>query len=194
MKMKMSMKFLRMAVFALVGAMMISCSSDLDAPLTFEAKDAGAKVSFTLASTTTGNIQYSTDGSTWENYTSGQEITLAAAGDKVMFRGDNTTYAAKNTDYSKFSCSADCYIYGNVMSLIQSTGFAKLTSLSADYAFYGLFKENAHILNHAENPLVLPATTLTESCYSGMFYNCTSLTEAPELPAETLAKCSKKPV
>ena len=33
----------------------------------------------------------------------------------------------------------------------------------------------------------LPATTLAGSCYYGMFSNCTSLTEAPELPATTLA-------
>ena len=161
----MSMKFLRMAVFALVGAMMISCSSDLDAPLTFEAKDAGAKVSFTLASTTTGNIQYSTDGSTWENYTSGQEITLAAAGDKVMFRGDNTTYAAKNTDYSKFSCSADGYIYGNVMSLIHYERYWDLehpyTKTAEKYALYGLFWENVPSASSASPALQLRCNLLS---------------------------------
>ena len=33
----------------------------------------------------------------------------------------------------------------------------------------------------------LPATTLASSCYNLMFYGCTSLTAAPELPATTLA-------
>ena len=33
----------------------------------------------------------------------------------------------------------------------------------------------------------LPATTLAYGCYYYMFYNCTSLTTAPELPATTLA-------
>jgi hypothetical protein len=33
----------------------------------------------------------------------------------------------------------------------------------------------------------LPATTLAEHCYDSMFYNCTSLTQAPELPATALA-------
>ena len=32
----------------------------------------------------------------------------------------------------------------------------------------------------------LPATTLGDSCYSGMFYGCTALTKAPNLPATTL--------
>ena len=32
----------------------------------------------------------------------------------------------------------------------------------------------------------LPATTLADDCYDGMFSGCTSLTKAPELPATTL--------
>ena len=34
----------------------------------------------------------------------------------------------------------------------------------------------------------LPATTLARGCYVGMFQGCTSLTQAPELPATTLAE------
>ena len=34
----------------------------------------------------------------------------------------------------------------------------------------------------------LPATTLMGNCYDSMFYGCTSLVQAPELPATTLAK------
>ena len=33
----------------------------------------------------------------------------------------------------------------------------------------------------------LPATTLSNKCYYHMFGNCTSLTQAPALPATTLA-------
>ena len=34
----------------------------------------------------------------------------------------------------------------------------------------------------------LPATNLGQDCYNNMFYNCTSLTQTPELPATTLAE------
>ena len=34
----------------------------------------------------------------------------------------------------------------------------------------------------------LPATTLATSAYTVMFYNCNKLIEAPELPATTLSK------
>ena len=33
----------------------------------------------------------------------------------------------------------------------------------------------------------LPATTLADECYSNMFKNCTNLTQAPALPATALA-------
>lgn len=38
--------------------------------------------------------------------------------------------------------------------------------------------------------LILPATTLIKKCYDYMFLNCPNLTGAPELPAETLADYS----
>ena len=155
-------------------------------PLTFEAKEAGAVVKFLLQKSL-GGVQYSTDGSTWSDYPSNQEITLANVGDKVMFRGNNAAYGTTASGHSNFSCSDDCYIYGNVMSLIHPTSYATLTSLTADFAFYKLFADNTHMVNHANKPLVLPATTITKYCYGYMFSGCTGLTKAPALPAETLA-------
>ena len=35
-------------------------------------------------------------------------------------------------------------------------------------------------------PRILPAMTLSNNCYAGMFSTCPSLTTAPELPATTL--------
>ena len=35
-------------------------------------------------------------------------------------------------------------------------------------------------------PKILPATTLTQSCYASMFYGCAGLTTLPKLPATTL--------
>ncbi len=156
-------------------------------PLTFEAKEAGAVVKFKLASNALGNVEYCTNGSTWLYYASEQPITLTNVGDKVMFRGNNATYAINATDYSNFSCSKDCYVYGNIMSLIHPTGYATLTTLTTDYTFFGLFWNNEHIVKLATKPLVLPATTLTKGCYGYMFMGCKGLTKAPALPATTLA-------
>ena len=157
----------------------------LATPLTFEAKTAGATVTFNIAEGITKPVEYSTDG-TWNTYTSGTVITLENIGDKVMFRGENATYALNKSAYSRFTCSDNCYVYGNIMSLLSKENFAARTTLTEDNTFYGLFRNNAHIWHHASRNLLLPATILTMQCYSYMFDGCTSLTVAPELPAMTM--------
>ena len=162
----------------------------LATPLTFEAKTAGAQVTFTKGSSVSlSPLEYSTDGATWREYTSGTAIALTKEGDKVSFRGTNVRYANSTSDgdYSYFSCSDDCYLYGNIMSLINKTGYATATALTRESAFCKLFKGNTHIVSHPSETLLLPATTLTNNCYSCMFEGCTGLTSAPELPATTLA-------
>ena len=49
--------------------------------------------------------------------------------------------------------------------------------------FYGLFQDCTSLTQAPE----LPATTLKKECYSEMFRGCSSLTQTPELPATTLA-------
>lgn len=153
-------------------------------PLTFEAKMAGAVVSFgryypDSPQPATVTIEYSKNGGEWTTYTS--SITLDYVGDKVYFRGNNTTYYL-----NMFYCSGDCYLYGNIMSLISSEDYATATALTESYAFAGLFSLNSDIYNHASKKLVLPATTLSSGCYSNMFNGCTGLTAAPALPAMTM--------
>lgn len=111
-------------------------------------------------------------------------ITLSA-GDYVCFFGDNAWYATNDYNYINFIPSEDCYIYGNIMSLVDSDGFPTATTLTDPGTFEYMFR-GSKIINHPENKLVLPATTLTESCYVGMFNGCTGLTEAPDLPATEL--------
>ena len=153
------------------------------AALTFEAKTAGATVTFSKGSSFTGTVQYSTNGgNTWSDYSSA--ITLSSVGNKVMFRGNNSAYY--NGSASKFSCGQDCYIYGNIMSLVSSTGYPTTPSAGGS-AFRELFAGNTHIKSHATKKLILSATTLTggNSC-NKMFNGCTGLTTLPELHVTTL--------
>ena len=165
-------------------------ASDLARPLTFEARTAGAVVTFTATTklSPAPSIEYSTDGTTWTTYT--EPITLAAVGDKVSFRGTNATYAyyfQNEDDYSHFSCSRNCFVYGNIMSLINKDNYPSNTTLTGTYTFCNLFRDNVAIYNHSTKALLLPATTLTSCCYYGMFRGCESLITAPALPAEELA-------
>lgn len=165
-------------------------------PLTFEAKTAGAEVRFKVCTAAAANPVFfrTFDGSTWMDwaeYTSNEAIVLAHAGDYVQFRSSNTSYAtsADVDESSHFSLSADCYVYGNIMSLIDKDNFADIDNitLTGSYNFCNLFRDDTHLMVHPSNRLVLPVTTLAEWCYANMFYGCTNLSSAPGLPATSLA-------
>lgn len=131
-------------------------------------------------------ISYSTDnGETWTNITATTNTTINVnAGDTIKFKGDNATYY--QSYYNSFQGSTATFnIKGNIMSLIDSTGFTTATTLTNNnyQCFYSLFV-GCNVVDASK--LILPATTLAGSCYSSMFSNCNSLTTAPELPATTL--------
>ena len=158
-------------------------------PLTFEAAVAGAKVTFTINVAT--GVEYSTDGVNWSPYTSATPITLAAIGDKVSFRGTNAAYSDGGS-ISNISCDNDCYIYGNIMSLIKKEDFENVTTFTENNTFRRLFENNANIKNHtdATKYLVLPATKMTANCYRNMFYKCAGLTTTPVINVDCDGKAS----
>lgn len=104
-----------------------------------------------------------------------------SAGDKISL------YSLKRSSpLLKIDCTSDCYIYGNIMSLVYSEDFKDKDTVPA-LAFTELFHSNIHIRNHASKPLILPATNLGASCYSLMFAY-SSIQKAPHLPATTLSE------
>lgn len=114
-------------------------------------------------------------------------------GKRLQLFGDNAAYAKVESDGEIFtnikSANGEFYVYGNIMSLINSDKFATATELTENDTFSNLFVNNGtFLMNHPENALLLPATTLTEDCYKNMFNGCYALTTAPELPALTMKK------
>lgn len=153
-------------------------------PLTFEAKRAGSSVTFNSNGCSI-NLEYKKNGGPWTTYSG--TITLSNIGDKVSFRGDNITFCYDLNHRGRFTINNECFIYGNIMSILFSTEYATATTLPGSLS--GLFYNNSYIYNHPSKDLVLPATTLTErSCYFTMFQGCTNLTRAPELPATKLTE------
>ncbi|WP_036912450.1 Ig-like domain-containing protein [Prevotella sp. FD3004] len=169
----------------------VSVVVNLETPLTFEAAKAGVTVKFNKydEDIVAPNVEYSLDGGiTWKDDLTAAGVTLAAAGDKISFRGTNEAYGSRSFDDCYcFELSAETFVYGNVMSLINKDNYPTNKTLTADYAFKGMFGEQTKNKD-ADHQIFLPATTLTEWCYNYMFYGCTSLTTAPELPAKTLAE------
>ena len=227
--MKTKKQFLWMLFIILVcgftAMTMVSCSSDddddsgtggiLNTPLTLEAISDGDI--FFNNTTTDSIVYYKLNGSEPKIIPSSRTTTIKVkAGDQVEFFGDNNIYGyvrqGKLQWYSSLRSNADCYIYGNIMSLIKSTDFASATTLTGKESFSYFFSGAKHFKNHPTKKFILgatklsercylcmfensngftpilPATTLAEMCYEGMFEGCTGLTEAPELPATTLAE------
>ena len=163
----------------------------LATPLTIEAVTPGTIV-VTFNNTTSdacNGMKYSLDGGlTKTEITSTTTIEGLKAGDKVQFYGictSNTSYGY-DPEVKISGGTAEVKVYGNIMSLLDETGFATKTDLpNANYVFYELFRENTTLIDASE--LLLPAATLTFGCYQQMFEGCTNLTKAPKLPAATLA-------
>ena len=130
--------------------------------------------------------QYEFDES-FVTITGGGSSINVVSGDVIEFRGDYQAYGDDwNTFQHLFNGTANFNLMGNIMSMVNSTGYPAETVLQSAFTFGYLF-EYVPGLTDASN-LVLPATTLTEGCYTFMFYGCTSLTTATELPAPTLAE------
>ena len=165
----------------------------LEMPLTFEIQSDGDIVWKTTNTGYTKTIEYSKDnGETWTNITSAAGNTAPSisvvSGDTVQFRGNNANYGTGSPSY--YNCfsgsTAQFSVKGNIMSLINSTDFKDISTISSTYCFSYLFYNCIGLT--VASKLLLPATTLAERCYSNMFNGCTSLTTAPELPATTLAQ------
>ena len=129
--------------------------------LCFTAEEAGSTVKINAnGSAPAVNLQTSTDGGSWTPYTVGNTITLANVGDIVYFKavGSNEKMASGISDYNNFVMTGTIAASGNVNSLLEED------------------EETARTMS-----------MVADCCYANLFYQCSSLTQAPELPATTLA-------
>ena len=153
-------------------------------PLTFQAIKEGT-ITYTAAKSDYA-VEYKMNDGSWTSYSSAISV---AVGDVVSFRGANATYYVSTGEgtgkASTFSCSSSCYIYGNVMSLVNKESFSTTTSFTAEKTFFRMFKDDKNLRSHPYKDLVLPATTLTKQCYQEMFYGCTGLTRSAILADAT---------
>ena len=141
-------------------------------------------------------IQYSKDKNTWNtisfvhpsgDITESSPVSLLA-GEKLYLKGNNSSYGTPDGSFCRINIHEGFgNIYGNIMSLIYGDNFYGQTVLDTSFSFMHLFYAIYHNNIIDASNLILPATTLSKSCYYHMFNGCTSLTSAPELPATTLA-------
>ena len=136
------------------------------------------------AKLSTNACQYCIDGDgNWIDLPAGTTTQSINSGQTLSFRGNLTPNSSRGI--GTFTINKKCNLEGNCMSLLFGDDADSNNSLSGKkYAFRSLFSSCVNIINVSEE--FLPATILYSNCYYYMFYNCTSLTTAPELPATTL--------
>jgi len=124
------------------------------------------------------------DGETWTTTTISGTVTFATinTGDKIIFKGNNIRFATFWDTYNYFNTTKQFKVYGNIMSLFNGDEFKKNSEFnSSTHHCAGLLRTT--YLVDASN-LILPALTLYESSYNGMFRSATNLVYGPKvLPA-----------
>ena len=145
--------------------------------LTIVALEDGCEVDFSSYE----ELEYSIDGSdNWVTIVMGDTTPAINTGQYISFRGN-----WEEEPIGPFNISTPCNLTGNCNSLLFGDDAANNLDLSGHVScYYGLFSYCPVV---EISPTFLPATTLTEHCYSNMFQNCESLITAPQLPATTLA-------
>ena len=149
--------------------------------LTFVATESGT---FKLSG---NSVNYSLDnGETWTALASSTDSPTVNAGNKILWKATLTPTSYYGIGI--FISTANFTVEGNPMSLLFGDDFKNKTDLTGkDCAFKYLFS-GCTKLTSAEN-VALPATTLADFCYYGMFIYCTSIISVPsKLPATTLVR------
>lgn len=148
--------------------------------LTFESY--GGRITYCFNEHKRIRISYD-NGATWQETDEDGKFDVYP-GNKVMIKGEYTDdmYGAGHFTCPTYDIGAKFKIYGNIMSLVYNDNFYGKTDISSmGHLFEGLFS-GCTLMENAKD-LILPATTLSESCYENMFMGCTSLKTAPALPA-----------
>ena len=132
-----------------------------------------------------GTLHYSTDTAIWNEW-DGTTIESAEHNgeQRIYMRGIGNSVITGSLLRSWKLTGTDIYCRGNIENLLNYVEVAAgIHPYMAERCYEGMFYYCTSLVTAPE----LPATTLAEACYADMFDGCTSLVAAPELPATTLA-------
>ncbi len=145
----------------------------------------------TLPNSFKGKFQYSVGGGAWTTVTSGTTVTFGGSKGTLRLRGVSSSGTSTGDSYpvTKQSCTIS-FTKPNVP--VTASGDIRTlvdyknydTAETGSAKFCYLFQDCTALTSAPE----LPAETLATYCYYYMFYGCTGLTAAPALSATTLAE------
>ena len=153
--------------------------------LTFTAKGAQTfKMTVRGGYDLSGKFEYSVNGGEWNEVVADKEVPFGGTNGTLSLRGTNLSGTGESVaKYSKIT-------FTDPSVKVTCTGDIRTLLKHADYKnvvtnqarFYSLF-ENCSALTSAPD---LPAESIANYCYFSMFSGCNNLKSAPELPAKIL--------
>ena len=132
-----------------------------------------------------GTLEYFASDETWTTWSGENALSAVDNGGKyvIYLRGIGNSIIAGSPNFWKL-VGTDIKCIGNIENLLDyATVGSGNHPIMSDHCYSNMFFSCRSLTQAPE----LPATTLANSCYQEMFSYCTSLTQAPELPATTLA-------
>ena len=165
-----------------------TCAVSVTTPYVVVIANADSTLTLNNLGNSNPDLQYSTDGTSWSQYSSYLSIN---EGQTLYLKGNNPNgWSTSDSNKTYFSITGDVSISGNIMGLLDNgakTGEeGDIIDIPCSYCFFDLFRNSTGITSVSGD--FLPAESLTNRCYSYMFSGCKSLITAPELPAESLAE------
>ena len=131
-------------------------------------------------------LQYSVNNGEWQNVVAdGEGVTFGGANGDLRLRGTNLSGTAKNeSDHSIITFTDKTVKVACTGDIRTLLDWRIYSTVNTQNAKFSYLFYDCSVLTSAPE---LPATTLADNCYQYMFNGCTSLTSAPELPATKLA-------
>ena len=130
-------------------------------------------------------LQYSVNNGKWENVVADKEVTFGGANGNLRLRGMSIYGTAPALNAYLTITFTDSNVKVACTGDIRTLlDWRNYSTAETKNARFCYLFYRCSVLTSAPE---LPATTLASFCYHGMFYGCTSLTSAPELKATTLA-------
>ena len=158
--------------------------------LCFTAEEANSSVKLQKQGSTAiegfNGLEYKLNDGNWTSYDIDSTITLENVGNKVYMRAvaaGNSRMRTSSSNYHKFVMTGRIAASGNINTLLNPDPTTDVSLEGKDRCYSYMFSSCSSLTQAPE----LPATALADWCYYSMFYSCTSLTQAPELPATNLA-------
>ena len=132
------------------------------------------------------SLQYSVGGGDWTSLEAKTPISFGGAAGALRMRGKSLEgMANSNQDFAYIVFWDDDVKVSCSGDIRTLVDFERPTTVDTSNARFSHLFQNCSVLTKAP---ALPAETLADDCYESMFEGCTSLTSAPALPAERLSR------